>query len=448
MCTQSIEHQRYVTRGSFSIHPRKARSIGMLQIITCIKKVENDINDDAAPDNHYVMAGNDFVRLTILSVMVGNGFVRPGNHFVMAGNNDATPIDHYVTAGNDDVKPIGLLARPGSHFERLDCLVATVRRDFVTVNCFVAVGSTTVPPAIAAFLPYGYILTNFALHYLSLGRLPVFLMMETKPRRKKNAERSKKMAKTSYKQSSVMLRFKTILDNIRKPDMLNPLADHGYNAEKIDEGDALFAAGNTAIDNQKKARSEKVKATRALSILEKAVRGTFADHVKMARRALSDAANHINDLGISGQMGRSLADWTDTAKAFYTTALATPDILAKLARFNITETVLQQGLSDIAGLLDVNSDQEEKKGIAQQFTELKKKAIAELTKWIGDLLAACRIAYKDDLQQLERLTITVYSEGYKPKKPDTEPDTDPTEPTDPTDPIDPTDPGQGGEPTT
>lgn len=420
MNTHSIEHQRYRTGGSLGIHPGKERSIGMLQIITTIKKVENIIKEHATVMALIAPVGNDDVTLVTLSAPVGN--------------DDVRLVSLVAPAGNSDVRLVTLSAPAGNEYVWLVSLVAPAGNKFVPQN--------------AQFSAFGYILTNFALHYLSMGWGHTRPVIEIKPRRQKNAERSKNMAKTSYKQSSIMLKYQTILDNIRKTDMLDPLLERGFDSTTIDEGDALLSAGKSAIEAQKQAHSEKIKTTRALSILERAVKGTFADHVRMARRALSDAENHIKDLGISGKMGRSLADWTETAKAFYSTALATPEILAKLARFNITDTVLQQGLDDIAGLLTVNSDQEDKKGIAQQKTELKKKAIEAIEKWIGDLLTVCRIAYKDDPQKLERLTITVYSEGYKPKKPGFDPGTTPTEPTDPTDPTDPSDPadpGQGGE---
>jgi hypothetical protein len=254
------------------------------------------------------------------------------------------------------------------------------------------------------------------------------------------------MAKNQYSQAAKMLRVRTILDNIRKPDMLDPLLPHGYDSTTIDEGDGLYTTADTKIKEQRQAISDKVKATRALNILEKAVKGTFTQHVTMARRALSSQEDHIKDLGIYGSLERSMAKWTDEAITFYSTAMANPDILLRLARFNIIETVLQQGLDDINGLITLNSEQEEKKGKAQSATEDKKKAIAALEKWIGDLLMVCRIAYIDDPQKLERLTIIVYSDGYKKKSSGTDPGTDPgTNPTDPTD-LGGTDPGTGTDP--
>ncbi len=247
------------------------------------------------------------------------------------------------------------------------------------------------------------------------------------------------MAKKSQAQSSRMLKYKTILTNVRASDMLDPLAQFGYDTAVIDEGDALYTTAADAIKVQKQAISDRLKSTRALNILEKAIQGTYMTQVKMARRALSDAENHIKDLGIIGERERILAKWTDEASVFYNTALASPDILASLSRFNIDETALQTGLDDISGLLELNSQQEDKKGIAQQKTEAKKAAVKALEKWIADLLIVCRIAYIEDPQKMERLTITVYSEGYKKKKDEPDPGTEP--------PTEPTDPGAGTEPT-
>jgi hypothetical protein len=213
-----------------------------------------------------------------------------------------------------------------------------------------------------------------------------------------------------------MLQAKVLLANVQEPEFKAALLEFGYDDTRLGEGQVLYDDAKALKKAQKKAYAAQYQATRALNTAAGIAQKYFAKQVSIARLALDGDEDSIKDLGIAGTRKETYEGWTSEAITFYSTALASPGILAILELSGATTDILTAGLQLVDDLDPLYTAQKNKKGLAQVATENRDKKMEELFKWVSKVIQYARIAFKDDPQQLERFMVTVYSKGYSPKK--------------------------------
>jgi hypothetical protein len=223
------------------------------------------------------------------------------------------------------------------------------------------------------------------------------------------------MGKTKKSIRKKMIQAKVLLDNVQEPEFKAALLEFGYTDEKLAAGQTLYDETKVLIKNQKQAYAAQYKASRALNKKAGVAQQYFSKQVKIARLALDTDEESIKDLGISGSRAETYDGWTGEANTFYSTALASPEILAVLLLSNVTPEILTAGLQMVEDLEPLYTAQKNKIGLAQVATENRDKKMDDLFKWVSKIIQYARIAFVDDPQQLERFMVTVYSKGYSPK---------------------------------
>jgi hypothetical protein len=94
------------------------------------------------------------------------------------------------------------------------------------------------------------------------------------------------------------------------------------------------------------------------------------------------------------------------AKAFYTNALASDEILAALAKKGITSADLQTAQAKLAELEMKEAAKFEKRGKAQNATAERDNAIDDLLERYREFIDTARVAFRKTPQLLEKLGIT------------------------------------------
>ena len=214
-------------------------------------------------------------------------------------------------------------------------------------------------------------------------------------------------------------------------DIKERLLNHGYDETRLQEGKKMYEEAFNLLNEFKAAHAEQVGITKTLNKEMKKAYSTYMDYAKMARFAVEEDDGLIELLQLDGQRGTRQEAWTGQAIRFYQEALKREDILQKLGVFAITKEKLEAGLALVKEALSLDSKQENKKGIAQQLITRRDKSFRKHTQWMSPFKQACRIEFKDDPQNIERLKIDALSDGYvrkkKKKKDDNEPKTEETE---------------------
>lgn len=183
------------------------------------------------------------------------------------------------------------------------------------------------------------------------------------------------------------------------------LAEFGYNAERLAEGRALYDRAQQLHQKQVKEYGDQFAASDALKSAWHEARTQYMRFVKVARVALKSERSAYQKLDLTGERKRSLSGWLAQARQFYTNALSSPDILAKLGEFGVTQQKLEAGKKLVDDTEAANAAQEKEKGEAQQATQERDAGFEDMDDWFSDFLAIARIALEEKPQLLEKLGI-------------------------------------------
>jgi hypothetical protein len=235
-----------------------------------------------------------------------------------------------------------------------------------------------------------------------------------------------KSVKTTLEQKLINARL--VCKGVQKEPFKTALVKYGYDEIRLAEGLTLLDEARALTEAQKSAYKEQLQASSDFQNGSKDADDYYTEQTILARKALVDDPDSFNLLGLSGKKKVSFEGWTGDARSFYTNALESPVILAALAKFSVTEDILNTGLTLINDLELLQEVHKEKTGHAQVTTPARNAKIDQLERWKSEVITCARLAFKDDLQQLEKLGITVYTPGYTPKNANDDEPADPVEP--------------------
>ncbi|MCP5102690.1 MAG: hypothetical protein GY950_04890, partial [bacterium] len=205
--------------------------------------------------------------------------------------------------------------------------------------------------------------------------------------------------------------------------------------ERYQEGfDLLDAAERRQVTKQEKS-AEQRKAREELRKVIDESHDKFSVHVKFTRLAYRKEPEKLKELGIDIAIAgkTNVNGWLTQTKFYYPHAVADTELHPLLSRNGITLEELQANELNVTAVEEANQGYRSAIAEAQAAVEARDKAIEDFQFWLTEFIALCRQATKDEPQLMEALKITVYSKGYKKKKPGEEQKEQPVENTEPTD---------------
>ncbi len=191
------------------------------------------------------------------------------------------------------------------------------------------------------------------------------------------------------------------------PDILAALSAFGYDEARLQEGAALLAEAESLHARQVKEYGEQYQATAALNQARQAAEGRYNTHRRLARIALKGEPERQKAIKLQESRKRSLSGWLQQASVFYANTLGDAEVLAGLARFNVTQADLEAAQAAVQQVADLDAAQEREKSEAQRATKERDAALDALGDWLADMKEVARIALADDAQMLEALQFDV-----------------------------------------
>jgi len=224
-----------------------------------------------------------------------------------------------------------------------------------------------------------------------------------------------------------LLDASVLLNNILQDDLVGSLVDFGYGDTDLQEGMALLSAAKVKVTGRQSKAAAQVRATATLNTAKKEAHRQYMVLVKMSKVALKDYPSYITELSLDVPRKTRFDLWRFQAMDFLNKALESTAIVSVLSLQGITSERLTAVKTLFVNLETLNNQQKDAIGLAQVATVEKRNAMKALHKVVSGLRTACRIAFKDDPQQLERLGIHVPSDGYVPKPTEEDPPEEPEE---------------------
>ncbi len=196
-----------------------------------------------------------------------------------------------------------------------------------------------------------------------------------------------------------------ITNVLNDPDLHAALAAFGYDDNRLRQGNILRENLRTFYQQQKGAYGDLYTAGDELADAQQQAHETYMRYLKVARVALEGDRGAREKLALKGERKRTLAGWLEQAQQFYSNALSDPNILNKLAEYNITSAMLETGKRQVDLVGSHNAARKQRKGTARDATRMRIEAKVALDEWMSDFLKIARVALKDRPQLLEQLGI-------------------------------------------
>lgn len=223
---------------------------------------------------------------------------------------------------------------------------------------------------------------------------------------------------------SLVGRAEWSFENARDRAEINvKIIDYGYGVPRLDELLDLTGRLISMYSEQQTLRGKQIIASNKFQGIYQAQRRIFINTRKLTIKVLKGEKiqEYLNLLGIKSTIKGTLDGFINQTRQFYTNAINDADLMAKLAKFNITVAKLQGYLDELPQLAELNKAHETIKALAQAARRDRDMLYKELKQeWI-DFKDVCDMAFedkeKDNPQYKELVGIVEFSEGYKPKKP-------------------------------
>ena len=157
----------------------------------------------------------------------------------------------------------------------------------------------------------------------------------------------------------------TLYTNVSDPEIAARLADpYGYAETDVADGLALRAAAARAAEATGAEAADGQLATARVNRAQKALRTTLVDHRDAARKVHRRGTEGYGALQLSGDVPLDRAGLIETARRFYGTAAARPDLVAAVR--GLTPAVVADAQAQIQTVETADATQDDEKGEARR----------------------------------------------------------------------------------
>ncbi|MCB0278531.1 MAG: hypothetical protein KDD94_03465 [Calditrichaeota bacterium] len=191
---------------------------------------------------------------------------------------------------------------------------------------------------------------------------------------------------------------------INDQDISTGLATFGYDQDKIMEGKGLYDAAKAADDTQNNLHAKDRQASDDYKQLRKQVNDTYTKHLDVARVAFEDNTHAYNELLLNGKRERGLGEWEKQCGTFYRVLIENATLQAIFNNF-IPQTEVTATNASFLHVLQLHENYTVARAEAQDATDVRKKAIRNLRKWMKAFHKIARVAFADSPQKLEKVGI-------------------------------------------
>ena len=214
--------------------------------------------------------------------------------------------------------------------------------------------------------------------------------------------------KKSYSDLAKLDWYLLALNNAKTdPKMSDSLHQIGVSAEVIEEGSALHNIANKAYSGSYAARKKRSEAYEIFSKKSEALDEHFMIDKKKTKIAFISDELAQKKLELNRTFHKNRLKQFDITKTFYTVLSENPDLLEPLAKLGLQAEDVTARLEIVAEIGIAKANYMLEKGISQNATNVKNKAISKLSKWMTQFFSISRNAFKQEPQLLEALGLVI-----------------------------------------
>lgn len=222
-------------------------------------------------------------------------------------------------------------------------------------------------------------------------------------------KKQKPKRKTKHvSQAEQLLRYGTAISLALTDETLEgPLAEYGYDKERLREGEAVFNRAQELYTLQTRALDKRKISVYQFNEAWKEAKTTYSDLLTIARMAFKNDTSSWEQLNLGGRRGRSFSKWLQNANNFYSNILSTPEILKAFKHYNIPPKKIRDGFSLVEKTEKADAHREKMKAEAKEAAEQRDQAFVEMRHWMSDLINVAKLALGKTSQLLEKFGVVV-----------------------------------------
>lgn len=191
------------------------------------------------------------------------------------------------------------------------------------------------------------------------------------------------------------------------PTISDPLNQIGVSAEVLEEGKSLHNLANKAYKAAYAAKKKRIEAYKVYSKKSEAFIDQFMIDRKKAKIVfLSDQLAQAK-LEMNRPYQKNRLRQFDMSKTFFTVLSENPDLLEPLTKLGLRAEDVTARLEVISEIEKARENYMLEKGISQNATNVKNKAMNTLSKWMTQFFSISRNAFKAEPQMMEAFGFVV-----------------------------------------
>lgn len=207
-----------------------------------------------------------------------------------------------------------------------------------------------------------------------------------------------------------------ISNSLSDNKILKLLAEYGYTAARIREGQKLYEVARQAV-NAKTSRSGGQQDTTAGFIKAfKAAKAAYQSLAKTARAIWLHDKPRLAALGLTGRMPATTAGFITAAYKLFDNAGTDADSANSLADYGYTKAKLAAERKKIEACEKADQAQEAAKGEAQDAARAQDRALKELNEWTARFIKIARVALAGNREYLEKIGVLARSGKTKKQR--------------------------------
>jgi hypothetical protein len=186
-------------------------------------------------------------------------------------------------------------------------------------------------------------------------------------------------------------------------NLVSSLTSFGYGLREMERGRELLELLRQIDQEQEAAQDRRIQLNLEKSELHKDIQKRYMRIVKLGRIVFDDHAMARKALGLDGSREKQFDDWYRQVYMFCKNLIAEADWLGVMKSYGIKKDDIQNIMSDLEKLEELNTRFEHAKELSKEMTKRKRKQLMVLQNWLSDYIKIARLALEEKPQLLDKL---------------------------------------------
>ncbi|GAA4272677.1 hypothetical protein U6A24_07980 [Aquimarina gracilis] len=205
-------------------------------------------------------------------------------------------------------------------------------------------------------------------------------------------------------EATILEGYRVALENAKnQPIIASEMAELGYDAHKIREGEQLLADTQKVYDHKKQEDDETTQASANFKSQNQKLDELYKNHRKKAKVIFRKEPEMLKRLNLLGRIPQNYDLKMDVIRKFYSELQQDQQLQQKLETLRVTQKVIDKSIKQVKNVEDKRAEYIKEVGESQDATQQKRMAFAKIDDWMRDFYAVADIALEDQPQLMEAL---------------------------------------------